>query len=74
MILIISPSKTQDSKSRPYPHFTVPVMLEQSQQLIDELKDLNLQQVAGLMGVSDKLAQLNWQRFQGFTVPFDLVY
>lgn len=72
MILIISPSKTQDFKSRPYPRFTVPVMLEQSQQLIDALKDLNPQQIAGLMGVSDKLAQLNWQRFQDFTVPFDL--
>ena len=72
MILIISPSKTQDSKSRPYPHFTVPVMLEQSRQLIDELKELDPRQIAELMGVSDKLAQQNWQRFKKFTVPFDL--
>jgi cytoplasmic iron level regulating protein YaaA (DUF328/UPF0246 family) len=72
MILIISPSKTQDFKSRQYSRFTVPVMLEQSQQLIDALKGLNPEQIAGLMGVSDKLAQLNWQRFQDFTVPFDL--
>jgi cytoplasmic iron level regulating protein YaaA (DUF328/UPF0246 family) len=47
-------------------------MLEQSQQLIDALKGLNPEQIAGLMGVSDKLAQLNWQRFQDVTVPFDL--
>jgi cytoplasmic iron level regulating protein YaaA (DUF328/UPF0246 family) len=72
MILIISPSKTQDLKSRQYSRFTVPVMLEQSQQLIDALKGLNPEQIAGLMGVSDKLAQLNWQRFQDLTVPFDL--
>ena len=72
MILIISPSKTQDLKSRPYPHFTVPVMLKQGRQLIDDLKQLNPQQVAELMGISDKLAQLNWQRFQDFTVPFEL--
>lgn len=72
MILIISPSKTQNSKSRTYPHFTVPVMLEQSQQLINELKELDPHQIAELMGVSDKLAQQNWQRFQEFTVPFDL--
>ena len=72
MILIISPSKTQDLKSRQYSRFTVPVMLEQSQQLIDALKGLNPEQIAGLMGASDKLAQLNWQRFQDFTVPFDL--
>jgi len=63
MILIISPSKTQDSRSRPYPHFTVPVMIEQIRQLIDELKGLDPQQIAKLMGVSDKLAQQNWQRF-----------
>ena len=72
MILIISPSKTQDLKSRQYSRFTVPVMLEQSQQLIDALKGLNPEQIAGLMGASDKLAQLNWQRFQDFTAPFDL--
>ena len=72
MILIISPSKTQDSRCPPYPHFTVPFMLEQSQKLIDELKEFNPQQIAELMGVSDKLAQQNWKRFQDFTVPFDL--
>jgi cytoplasmic iron level regulating protein YaaA (DUF328/UPF0246 family) len=72
MILIISPSKTQDFKSRQYPRFTMPVMLEQSRQLADKLKEFNPQQIAELMGVSDKLAQLNWQRFQDFTVPFDL--
>jgi len=47
-------------------------MLEQSRQLIDELKKLNPQQVAELMGISDKLAQQNWQRFQDFSLPFNI--
>ena len=72
MIFIISPSKTQNFKSRQYPHFTVPVMLKQSRLLIDELKELNAGQIAGIMGVSDKLAQQNWQRIQDFSLPFNL--
>ena len=72
MIFIISPSKTLDFKGQQYPNHTLPEMLEQSQLLADRLKKLNPGQVGKLMGISEKLAQLNWQRFQDFHTPFDL--
>ncbi len=72
MILVISPSKTLDFKGQQYPKHTLPELLEQSQLLIDRLKKLNPGQVAELMGISDKLAQLNWQRYQDFAAPFGL--
>jgi cytoplasmic iron level regulating protein YaaA (DUF328/UPF0246 family) len=70
MILVISPSKTLDFQGQQYPNHTQPEMLKQSQRLIEGLKKLNPGQVSKLMGLSEKLAQLNWQRYQDFSVPF----
>jgi cytoplasmic iron level regulating protein YaaA (DUF328/UPF0246 family) len=70
MILLISPSKTLDFKGQAYPNHTLPEMLDKSQLLIDRLKKLSAAQVGKLMGISEKLAQLNWQRFQDFSTPF----
>lgn len=72
MMLLISPSKTLDFKGRPYPHYTLPVLLAQSRLLIDKLKKLNPAQVGELMGISEKLALLNWQRYQDFATPLTL--
>jgi cytoplasmic iron level regulating protein YaaA (DUF328/UPF0246 family) len=72
MILVISPSKTLDFTGQPYPNHTLPEMLEQSRLLIDRLKKLTPAQVGELMKISEKLAQLNWQRYQDFAVPFSL--
>ena len=70
MILVISPSKTLDFKGQQYPNHTLPEMLKKSRQLIEGLKKLTPAQVGELMGISEKLAQLNWQRYQDFSVPF----
>ncbi|MGB3648075.1 MAG: peroxide stress protein YaaA, partial [Desulfobulbales bacterium] len=70
MILVISPSKTLDFTGPQYPDYTLPEMLEKSRQLIEGLKKLTPGQVGELMGISKKLAQLNWQRHQDFSVPF----
>jgi cytoplasmic iron level regulating protein YaaA (DUF328/UPF0246 family) len=70
MILVISPSKTLDFTGPEYPDHTLPEMLEKSRRLSDGLKKLTPGQVGELMGISEKLAQLNWQRYQDFTVPF----
>ena len=72
MILIISPSKTLDFKGQQYPNYTLPARLEKSLRLIDRLKKLKPMQIGELMGISEKLAQLNWQRYQDFTAPFNL--
>ena len=71
MILVLSPSKTMTLEKHQYPDFTLPVLLEQSLELAEKLKKLRPGQIAKLMGISNKLAQLNWQRYQDFTTPFN---
>jgi cytoplasmic iron level regulating protein YaaA (DUF328/UPF0246 family) len=71
MILVISPSKTMTFEGPQYPDFTLPALLDQSRQLVEVLKKLSPPQIGKLMHVSDKLAQLNWQRYQDFTIPFN---
>ncbi|MDX1776213.1 MAG: peroxide stress protein YaaA, partial [Desulfobulbales bacterium] len=66
------PSKTLDCNGPQYAKYTLPPLLEKSRLLVDRLKKLNPGQMGELMGISAKLAQLNWQRYQDFTVPFDL--
>jgi hypothetical protein len=72
VILVISPSKTLDFKGQQYAKHTLPEMLGQSQLLVDCLKKLTPDQIAALMEISDKLTQLNWQRYQDFSTPFCL--
>ena len=71
MILLISPSKTMTFEGKKYPDYSQPALLDQSRQLVETLKKLSPGKIAKLMGISDKLAQLNWQRYQEFTTPFN---
>lgn len=64
MLMVISPAKTLDYDSTPITDtFTQPRYLEDSQQLIDVLKDKSPQEIAELMSLSDKLASLNVARY-----------
>ncbi len=73
MLTVISPAKTLDFDSKP--HITIhsqPTFLKQSQQLINELKNLTATDIASLMKLSDKLSGLNAARFQEWQTPFTL--
>ncbi len=73
MLIVISPAKTLDFESDPITKtHTQPRFLKQSQQLIDDLEKLSVEDVAGLMKLSDKLAALNVARFQTWQPPFNL--
>jgi len=73
MLIVISPAKTLDFESKPKTQrYSQPRFLEQSQQLIDDLQKLSVQDVASLMKLSDKLAGLNAARFETWQTPFDL--
>jgi cytoplasmic iron level regulating protein YaaA (DUF328/UPF0246 family) len=72
MIIVISPSKTLDFEPGSLTEYSQPRQLEQSQALIDTVKLLSPKGLRQLMGISDKLSQLNWQRYQDFQQPFDL--
>ncbi len=71
MLTVISPAKTLDFDTPSHTDkYTEPRFLTQSQQLIDQLKKLSSQEIAGLMKISDKLAGLNMARFQQWETPF----
>ncbi len=72
MIIVISPSKTLDFSSNAYHFHTQPRQLEKSQVLIDTVKEFSSGELSELMKISEKLGQLNWQRFQDFQQPFTL--
>ena len=72
MLMVISPAKTLDYAGADYSHFTQPAVLDQSEQLIKELRRYDPAQLSKLMKISDKLAQLNYQRYQDFKAPFTL--
>jgi len=72
MIIVISPSKTLDFSENKYQTHTHPRQLTQSQQLIDTAKKLSPEELSALMKISDKLSQLNWQRYRDFKQPFSL--
>ncbi len=71
MLTVISPAKSLDFENPLPTHKTSqPRFLKQSQQLIDQIKPLAPQDIASLMKLSDKLATLNYHRFQDFKTPF----
>ena len=73
MLMVISPAKTLDYESPlATQRFTQPALLEKSHQLIDVARDLSPAQISSLMGISDKLAHLNADRFNQWQPPFSL--
>ncbi|MEX1201324.1 MAG: peroxide stress protein YaaA [Methylophaga sp.] len=71
MLIVISPAKTLDFEApATTEQYSQPAFLKQSQQLIDGLKKLSVQEVASLMSISDKLAGLNVARYQEWETPF----
>lgn len=69
MLMVISPSKTQDFASgTDLPH-SLPVKLEQTQTLLKGLQALSCDQLGQLMKISPKLADLNYGRYQAFQWP-----
>ncbi|MBK1874278.1 MULTISPECIES: peroxide stress protein YaaA [Marinobacter] len=71
MLMVISPAKTLDYESPLATEtYTQPDFLDDACELIDQLKELEPHQISNLMSVSDKLGQLNAERFQSWQVPF----
>ena len=72
MLLIISPAKSLDDNAfipkgcKP----SSPEFLKQSEMLIDIMRKFSPDDIRGLMGVSQKIADLNYERFQHFETPF----
>ena len=71
MLTVISPAKTLDYDTPPVTQrHTLPQYLDDSQELILQLRELSPQQISDLMHLSDKLAGLNAARFGSWTPNF----
>jgi len=71
MLILISPAKTLDYQSPlATQRYTQPVLLDHAQQLIDVARQLSAPQIKTLMGISDKLAELNATRFHDWQPDF----
>lgn len=71
MLMVISPAKTLDYESPLATEtFTQPDFLDDACELVDQLKELEPHHISNLMSVSDKLGQLNAERFRNWHTPF----
>jgi uncharacterized protein len=72
MLALISPAKTLDYESAlPTDQHTLPRLLEHSQELIDVSRKLSASDIASLMSVSEKIANLNAERFRDWNSDFN---
>ena len=63
MISVLSPAKTLDYESRvPIKDFSTSELITESKKLMKELKILSPEDLSSLMGLSEKLANLNFER------------
>lgn len=71
MLMVISPAKTLDYDSPlATEQYSQPDFLDDACELVDQLKTLEPHQISNLMSISDKLGQLNAERFQQWKTPF----
>ncbi|WP_432472426.1 peroxide stress protein YaaA [Amphritea sp. HPY] len=72
MLLVISPAKNLDYDTAPTTdQYSQPEHLQHSQELIQQLRQLAVQDIAKLMKLSDKLSALNVARYESWQQPFD---
>ncbi|MCB0637956.1 MAG: peroxide stress protein YaaA [Lewinella sp.] len=70
MIALLSPAKTLDETPTDFTTATQPRLLDQSEKLVKTLRKKSAGDLQELMGISEKLARLNHQRYQVFSTPF----
>ncbi|MGY6744660.1 MAG: peroxide stress protein YaaA [Cecembia sp.] len=70
MITLISPAKTLDLSSTDVSIQTQPAFVSQTMELVAIMKQKSTDDIMRLMGVSEKLAQLNEERYKNFKKSF----
>lgn len=72
MLAVISPAKTLDYQSETPSHKESPLMFpDQAAQLVDIMRHYSPDDLQALMGISERLAQENANRFSRWQWPFD---
>lgn len=73
MIILLSPAKTLDfSCNNPSIGLTYPHFEDKANRIASALRKLNVDELGKLLGISAKLAQLNFDRFQHWGTPASL--
>lgn len=70
MLVVISPAKTLKTDIPVFENSSNPVLLSKSKKLVSILRKLKPAQLSNLMGISAKLAQLNFERYQQWKAPY----
>ena len=71
MKIVISPAKSLNfDKELPTDRFSESIFLKESKLVQEELKQKTPTELSSLMHISEKLADLNWQRNQDWNLPF----
>lgn len=72
MKIVISPAKSLDYESDvPTDEATQPQFLDEAETLNNELADMSKDELRDLMDISQNLADLNYERYQKFSTPFN---
>lgn len=71
MLMVVSPAKALDETSavQTQLHTKAP-LLKQAEELAEQLKEVGPVEIGQLMHISEKLSELNYERFQEWTMPF----
>lgn len=72
MLILLSPAKTLDESPINIKDYTEPAFIRDSQTLVQILKKKKKKDLMNLMNVSEKIAELNVERFNSFKTPFNL--
>ena len=71
MKAVVSPAKSLNYEDKlPTTRATQPQFLEEAETLSKKLERKTKAEISELMSISDKLADLNYQRYKEFTTPF----
>lgn len=71
MLMVVSPAKALDETTPVQTkHHTKAALLAQAAELAEQLKELGPVEIGQMMHISEKLSELNYERFQNWTMPF----
>lgn len=71
MIVVISPAKSLDFETAPpKSELTQPDFLEDAQMLVRRMRRMSADDLSDLMGIKERLANLNVERFKSWSRPF----
>jgi cytoplasmic iron level regulating protein YaaA (DUF328/UPF0246 family) len=73
VLTVLSPAKTLDFETPPTTRkSTQPLFVDQAAALVEDARGLDPAAIQKLMGVSEKIAELNFQRFHDWVPEFSL--